>query len=113
MRKFGEDVYAVQMGDNKVLDRLHSQLPPQAPDPSERAVTSQFMPGDPDSNDDGEENNYTAERILMDKPDPTTPGWRLYKGGLKGFAASRNWWEPSSRFVPSYSTVLLDYLKKK
>ena len=31
----------------------------------------------------------------------------------KGFAASRDSWEPPSSFVPRYTTVWMDYLKKK
>ena len=113
VRKIGQDVYAVQVGDNKILDREHTQLRPRAPDPSGRAVTFQFTAGDLDSDDDGKEDDHTAERILMDKPDPATPGGRLYKVRLKGFAASRDSWEPPSSFLPRYTTVWLDYQKKK
>ena len=67
MRKIGQEVYAVQVGDNKILDRDHTQLPPRAPDPSGRAVTFEFTAGDLDSDDDGEEDDYTAERSLTDK----------------------------------------------
>ena len=34
VRKIGQDVYAVQVGDNKILDRDHTQPRPRAPDPS-------------------------------------------------------------------------------
>ena len=37
-------------------------------------MTFEFTAGDLDSDDDGEEDNYTAERIVTDKPDPATPG---------------------------------------
>ena len=111
--KIGQDVYAVQVGDNKILDRDHTQLRPRAPDPSGRAVTFEFTAGDLHSDDDGEEDDYTAERILSDKPDPATPEGGLYKVGWKGFAASRDSREPQSSFVPRYTTVWLDYLKKK
>ena len=47
------------------------------------------------------------KRILTDKP-----GGRLYKVRWKGIAASRVFTSPSS-FVPRYTTVWLDYLKKK
>ena len=66
-----------------------------------------------DSDDEGEDDHFTAERILTDKPDPGTPGGRLYKVRWKGFAASRDWWEPPSSFVPRYTTVWMDYLRKK
>ena len=76
-------------------------------------MTFEFTAGDLDSDDDGEEDDYTAKRILTDKPDPATPGGRLYKVRWKGFAASRDSWEPPSSFLPRYTTVWLDYLKKK
>ena len=34
--------YAVQVGDNKILDRDHAQIQPRAPDPSRRAMTFEF-----------------------------------------------------------------------
>ena len=113
VRKIGQDVYAVQLGDNKILDRDHTQLRPRAPDPGGRAVTFEFMVGDLDSDEDGQEDEYTAEQILTDKPDPATPVGRLYKVRWKGFSTSRDCWEPPSSFVPRYTTVWLDYLKKK
>ena len=74
VRKVGHDVYAVRVGDNKVLDRDHTQLRPRATDPSGRPVTFEFTAGDVDSDDEGEDDDFTAERILADKPDPGTPG---------------------------------------
>ena len=79
VRKIGQEVYAVQVGDNKILDRDNTELRPRAPDPSGRAMTFGFRAGDVDSDDDAEEDDYTAERILPDKQDPATPGGRLYK----------------------------------
>ena len=70
VRKVGQDVYVVRVGDNKILDRDHTQLRPRAPDPSGRPVTFEFTAGDVDSDDEGEDNDFTAEKILMDKPDP-------------------------------------------
>ena len=113
VRKVGQDVYAVCVGDNKILDRDHTQLRPRAPDPSGRPVTFEFTPGDLDSDDEGEDDDFTAERIQTDQPDPGTPGGRLYKVRWKGFAASRDSWEPPSSFVPRYTTVWMDYLRRK
>ena len=77
VRKVGQDVYAVRVGDNKILDRDHTQLRPRAPDPSGCPVTFEFTAGDVDSDDEGEDDDFTAEKILADKPDPGTPGGRL------------------------------------
>ena len=105
VRKVGQDVHAVQVGDNKVVDREHTQLRPRALDPSGRPVTLEFTAGDLDSDDEGEYDDFTAEKILTDNLDPGTPGERLYKVRWKGFEASRNSWEPPSSFVPRYTTV--------
>ena len=113
VRKVGQDVYATRVGDNKILDRDHTQLRPRAPDPSRRPVTFELTAGDVDSDDEGEDDDFTARKILMDKPDLGTPGGRLYKVRWKGFVASRDSWEPPSSFVPRYTMVWMDYLKKK
>ena len=113
VRKVGQDMCAVQVGDNKVVDRDHTQLLPRAPDPSGCPVTFEFTAGDLDSGDEGEDDDFTAERILTDKLDLGTPGWRLYKVRWKGFAASRDLWEPPRSFVPRYTTVWMEYLKKE
>ena len=113
VRKVGQDGYAVRVGDSKTLDRDHTLLCPRAPDPSGRPVTFEFTAGDVDSDDVGEDDDFTAEKILTDKPDPETPGGRLCKVRWKGFAASRDSWEPLSSFVPRYTTVSMGYLRKK
>ena len=73
VRKVGQNAYAVRVGDNKILDRNHTQLRPQAPDPSRRPVTFEFTAGDLDPDDEGEKDICTAERIPTDKPDPGEP----------------------------------------
>ena len=76
-------------------------------------MISEFTAGDLDSDDDGADDDYAAERILSDKRDPATPGGRLYKVCWKGFAALRDTLEPSGSFVPRYTTMWLAYPKKK
>ena len=74
----------------------------------------EFKAGAPHSADDGEEDDYTSERILMDKADPCTPEEkRLYKVRWKGFAASRKSWAFPSSFVPTYTTARLNCFNKK
>ena len=76
-RKVGQDVYAVRVGDNKILDRDHTQLRPRAPDSSGRPVTFEFTAGDVDLHEEGEVDDFTTAKILTDKPDPVTPEGRL------------------------------------
>ena len=61
VRKVRQDVYAVRVADNKILDRDHTQLRPRAPDPSGRPVTFEFTAGNVDSDDEGEDDDFTAE----------------------------------------------------
>ena len=103
----------IQVGNNKTVERAHTQLLPREPDPHGRAVTFEFTADDFDSDDDGEEDEYTAKHIFPKRPDPNIPGRRLYKVRWKGFAASRDSWEPPSSFVPRYTSVWLDDLKAK
>ena len=77
LRKTGQEVYVIQVGNNKTVERDHTQLPPREPDFHGRAVTFEFTAHAFDSDNDGEEDEYTAQRIFSDKPDPSTSGGRL------------------------------------
>ena len=96
--KVGQDVYAVRVGDNKILDRDHTQLRPRAPDPSGRPVTFEFTAGDLDSDDEGEDDDFTAGRILTDKLDPGRPRGRLYKVRWKEFCRIQRFVGTSEQF---------------
>ena len=113
LRKTVQDVYVIQVGNNKTVERDHTQLLTQKRDPHGRAVTFEFTTDTFDSDDNGQVDQYIVERILSDKPDPDTPGGRLYKVRWKSSAASRDSWEVPRSFVPWYTSVWLDYLKAK
>ena len=113
LRKKGEDVYVIQVGNNKTVERDHTQLLPREPDPHGRAVTFEFTADAFNCDNDREEDGYTAERILLDKLDPSKPGGRLYKVRWKDFAASGDSRERPSSFVPQYTSVWSDYLRAK
>ena len=106
-------MYVIQVGNNRTVERDHTQLLPWERDPHGRAVTFEFTADAFDSDNNGEDDEYTAERILSEKPDPGTSGRRLYKVRWKGFAASRDSSKPPTSFVPRYMSVWLDYLKAK
>ena len=98
VRKVGQDVYAVRVRDNKILDRDHTQLRPRAPDPSGRPVTFEFTAGDVDSDDEGEdvcvkEPYFTVFcgklcRIGQDHAEP---------GEKQDHRSDRKWWKGYSR----------------
>ena len=102
------NVYVIQVEKIKTVGRDHTQLLPREPDPHRRAVIFEFTADAIASEDDREEDEYTTKRILSDKPDTSTQGGRLYKVRWKGFAASRDLWEPPSSFVPGYTSVWVD-----
>ena len=65
LRKTGQDVYVIQVGNNKTVQRDHTQLLPRELDPHGRAVNFEFTADAFDSDNDREE--------------PSTSGGRLYK----------------------------------
>ena len=80
LKQTGDDVYVIQVGNNKTAEQDHNQLLPRKPDPHGPAVTFEFTVDAFDSdNRNREEDKYTAERILSDKPDPSTLMGGLYK----------------------------------
>ena len=79
LRKTRQDVYVIQVGNNKMVERDHTQLFPQERDPHGRAVTFEFTADAFDSDNDGEEDEYAAQGILSDWPGPSTPRGQLCK----------------------------------
>ena len=55
LRKKGEDLYVIQAGNNKTVERDHTQLLPREPDPHGHAVTFEFTADAFDSDNDREE----------------------------------------------------------
>ena len=78
VRKVGQDAYSVRVGDNKILARTtpsfvpEHQTPADVPSPSSSQAEIWTLMTRVRTMD------FTAEKILMDKPDPGTPGGRLY-----------------------------------
>ena len=77
LQKTGQDVYVIQVGNNKTVERDHTQLLWRDPDPHGRDVTFEFTADPFDSDNDGEDEEYTAEHILLQRPDPRTAEERL------------------------------------
>ena len=73
LRNTRQDVYVIQVGSKQTVELDHTQLLPPEPNPHGRAVTFEFTADAFDTDNNGEEDEYTAERILSDRPDPITP----------------------------------------
>ena len=74
LRKTEQDVYVIQAVSNKTVEQDHAQLLLREQDPHDRAVTFEFTTGASYSDNDLDEDEYTAERIISDKPDASLPG---------------------------------------
>ena len=84
LRKTGQDVYVIQVENKETVERDHMQLLPWEPDPDGRARTFQFTADAFDSDNDGEEDVYTSQRIFSDKADPSTPGGQQTRSHGRG-----------------------------
>ena len=74
LRKTVQDVYVIQTKISKTVEPDHTQLLPQKPDPHGCAITFELTAHAFDSGNDGERDEYTAEQMLSDKPDPRHRG---------------------------------------
>ena len=88
LQKTGQDVYVIQVGNHKTVERNHTQLLAAEADRHGHVGTFEFTADALDSNNDANGDEHTAERILSDKPDPSTLGGRLYRVRWKGSDAS-------------------------
>ena len=66
-----------------------------------------------DSDDDyAEQDNYTVEKILAQRPNASAPGGQEFKVRWRGYAPSHDTWQPVSSFVPRINTHFMDYIRK-
>ena len=66
-----------------------------------------------DSDDDyAEQDDYTVEKILAQRPNASAPGGLEFKVCWRGYGPSHDTWEPVSLFVPQINTLFMDYICK-
>ena len=64
-----------------------------------------------DSDDDyAEQDDYTVEKILAQRPNASAPGGLEFKVRWRGYGPSHHTWEPVSLFVPRKNTLFRDYV---
>ena len=59
-----------------------------------------------------EQDNYTVEKILAQRPKASAPGGLEFKVRWRGYGPSHDTWEPVSSFVPRVNTPFMEYIRK-
>ena len=69
---------------------------------------------EPDPNDDyAEQDGYTVEKILVQRPNGSAPEGVEFKVRWRGFWPSHDTWEPVYSFVPRINTPFMEYVRKQ
>ena len=63
-------------------------------------------------NDYAEQDDYTVEKILAQRPNASTPGGLEFKVRWRASGPSDDTWEPVPSFVPRINTPFMDYIRK-
>ena len=73
-------------------------------------VSLDYAAHEADSDDDyAEQDDYTVEKILAQRPNASAPGGLEFKVRWRGYGPSHDTWEPVSSFVPRMNTPFMDY----
>ena len=81
--------------------------------PSSRRYLPTYAAHEADSDDDyAEQDDYTVEKILAQRPNASAPGGLEFKVRWRGYGPSHDTWEPVSSFVPRINTPFMDYIRK-
>ena len=103
VRRIGEDTYRIKVGHGQFRERHESQLRVREPGLRGKHVSLNYAAHEADWDDDyAEQDNYTVEKILAQRPNAWAPGGLEFKVR----------WEPVSSFVPRITTPFMDYIRK-
>ena len=94
VRRICEDTYRIIVGHGQFRERHGSQL----------------RVGEPD--DYAQQDDYTVEKILAQRPSASAPGGLEFKVRWQGYGPSHDTWELVSSFVPRINTPLMEYIRK-
>ena len=76
-------------------------------------VSLDYTAHEADSDDDyAEQDDYTIEKILAQRPNASAPGGLEFKVRWGGYGPSHDTWETVSSFVPRINTLFMDYISK-
>ena len=83
------------------------------PDLRGQHVSLSYAAHEADSDDDyAEQDDYTVEKILAQRPKASAPGGLEFKVRWRGYGPSHDTWEPVSSFVPRVNTPFMEYIRK-
>ena len=113
VRRIGEDTYRIKLGHGQFRERHESQLRVREPDLRGQHVSLDYAAHEADSDDDyAEQDDYTVEKILAQRPNTSAPGGLEFKVRWRGYGPSHDTWEPVSSFVPRVNTPFMEYIHK-
>ena len=113
VRKIGEDTYRIKVGHRQFRERHESQLCVREPDLRGQHVSLDYAAHEADSDDDyTEQDDYTVEKILAQRPNASAPGGLEFNVRWRGYGPSHDTWEPVFSFVPRINTPFMDYIRK-
>ena len=113
VRRIGEDTYRIKVGHGQFRERHESQLRVWEPDLRGQHVSLDYTAHEADSDDDhAEQDYYTVERILAQRPNASAPRGLEFKVRWRGYGLSHDTWEPVSSFLPRINTPFMDYIRK-
>ena len=113
VRRIGEDTYRIKVGHGQFRERHESQLCVREHDLGGQHVSLDYAAHEADSDDDyAEQDDYTVEKILAQRPNASAPGGLEFKVRWRGYGPSHDTWEPVSLFVPRINTPFMDYIRK-
>ena len=112
VRGTGEDTYRIKVGHGQFREPHEIQLHVR-PDLRGQHVSLDYAAHEADSDDDyAEQDDYTVERTLAQRPNASAPGGLEFKVRWRGYGPSHDTWEHVSWFVPWINTPFMDYMRK-
>ena len=86
VRRIGEDTYRIKVGHGQFRERHESQLRVREPDLRGQHVSLDYAAHEADSDDDyAEQDDYTVEKILAQRPNASGTARALVHDRLEGF----------------------------
>ena len=128
MEEEGAKCFVVMAADAPLASRVSRAVSVLAPEGAEsdkhlfpescsrttgQHVSLSYAAHEADSDDDyAEQDDYTVEKILAQRPKALAPGGLEFKVRWRGYGPSHDTWEPVSSFVPRVNTPFMEYIHK-